>query len=300
MRGKEVTMKAVQLLGYGDLDQLVYRDVPVPEPGPGQVLVKVLGTSVNPVDWKLRLGYLKQFMPLEFPAILGRDLAGEVKTTGKKVMGICSGTYAEYVVATEDELSPVPEGLSMEQAAAIPLVSITGAKLIEEGMNVTSGQTILVTGALGGVGRTAVFVAKQHGATVIAGVRGRQKAEAAGIGADQVVAIDSDEEIKSLPELDGIADLVGGEPILKLMGKIKAGGTLGLVFAPPVGADKLNIKLSNIYAQPNPARLSQLGQAVADGKLKIPVAKTFSLSDAATAQKTAQSGSVDGKIVIVP
>lgn len=293
-------MKAVQLMGYGDLDQLVYRDVPVPEPGPGQVRVKVMATSVNPIDWKLRLGYLKQWIPLEFPAILGRDVAGIEEKTGAKVMGFASGTYAEYMVAQENELSPIPEGLSMEQAAALPLVLITGAKLIEQGMNVTSGQTILVTGALGGVGRTAVFVAKQHGAKVIAGVRGRQKAEAASLGADQVVAIDNDEEIQSVPELDGIGDLVGGDPILKLMGKIKPGGVLGLVFSPPAGADKLNIRLSNIQAAPNPSRLQELAQAVADGKFKIPVLKVYPLSEAAEAQKAAQSGGVDGKVVIVP
>ncbi len=293
-------MKAIQLVGYGDTDQLVYTDVPMPEPGPGDVLVKVSATSVNRIDWKLRSGAVKERMPLQFPAILGHDLAGEVVQTGRKVLEVVHKSYAEYVVVKEDTLTPLPEGLVLEDAAALPLVLLTGAQLIEKGMNVTSGQTILVTGALGGVGRTAVFVAKQNGAKVIAGVRGKQKVEAGSLGADQVVAIDSDEEIQALPELDGIADTVGGETISKLLPKLKAGGVLGTVTPPPRDLDKYQVRLGAIVAQPDAARLGELAKAVADGKFQIPIAKRFPLSEAATAQKAAEKGGAGGKVLVVP
>lgn len=293
-------MKAVQLVGYGEIDQLVYTDVPTPEPGPGEVLVKVVATSVNPIDWKLREGAMKDRWPLQFPAILGRDVAGETVKTGRKVMGLVNRSYAEYLVAKEEELAPVPEGLSMEQAGALPLVLLTGAQLIELAMTISPGQTILVTGALGGVGRAAVFVAKQHGAKVIAGVREKQKTEAAGLGADAVTAIDSEQEVAALPELDGIADTVGGEVIVRLLGKIKPGGMLGTVVGPPAVADGSKIRIGAFMAKPDARRLNELAQFVLDGKLKIPVEKRFSLKDAALAQMAAQKGGLHGKVLIVP
>lgn len=170
-------MKAILLNGYGDSSQLHYEEVDTPQPGPGEVLVKVLGTSVNPIDYKIRQGEMKERMPIEFPFILGRDLAGEVVSgggdrlrTGERVMGLINHAYAEFVVVKADILSPTPDGLLDEDAAALPLILLTGAQLIELGVKPSPGETVLVTGALGSVGRTAVYLAKQHGARVIAGV----------------------------------------------------------------------------------------------------------------------------------
>src|SRR4051794_8991330 len=165
-------MKAVQLHEYGPADNLKYEEVPTPEPGPDEVLVKVAVASINPIDWKLRSGIYKNFMPLQFPAILGHDVAGEVVKTGanvsqfregQKVMGFANHSYAEYLTARADILAPVPEGMSMEQAGALPLVVLTGAYLIEGAVKPKANDTVLITGAIGGVGRTAVFVAKQRG-----------------------------------------------------------------------------------------------------------------------------------------
>ena len=178
-------MKAVLARGYGDVNQLFYGDTPDLKPGPGEVLVRMSATSINPIDWKLRRGDLKAFMPLQFPAILGRDLAGEVvglgdgvktRNIGDRVFGLVNHAYAEYVLCKADELALIPSDLSFEQAAALPLVVLTGAQLIEKGIRPRSGETVLITGAVGGVGRTAVHVARQHGAHVIAGVRSTQEA----------------------------------------------------------------------------------------------------------------------------
>jgi len=300
-------MKAVQLHGYGGVSQLRYEEVPTPTPGPQEVLVKVAATSVNPIDWKIRRGDLKEVMPLQFPVILGRDVAGEVVETGakvsqwkpgQKVMGLVNRSYAEFVSAAADAFAPIPEGLDMEQAAALPLVTTTGAQLIQH-VQPKRGDTVLVTGALGSVGRTAVYVARQLGARVIAGVRAKQQQEAESLGADQIVAIDDDREIESLPQLDAIADTVGHDVIGRLIPKLKRGGVLGSVLGKPQAAEGKDIRVETFMAQPDPARLRQLAEAVQGGAFNIPVARTFKLSEAAEAQTLSEQGGVDGKIVLV-
>ena len=173
----------------------------------------------------------------------------------------------------------------------------TGAQLVDAA-KVAAGQTVLVTGALGAVGRTAVFVSKQRGARVIAGVRAKQKAEAAKIGADDVVAIDDDAEIDRLPPLDAIADTVGGEVIAKLLPRVKKGGTLGSVVGEPPAAKGLPITVHAFMAHPDAAVLGKLAASVARGELVIPIAKRLPLEKAAEAQTLAETGHPDGKVLL--
>jgi NADPH:quinone reductase-like Zn-dependent oxidoreductase len=262
---------------------------------------------VNPIDWKIRRGDLKGMQTLHFPVIPGRDVAGEVVAVGagvsdfkpgQKVMALTNHSYAELVVVPSAELATVPDGLELQQAGALPLVTTTGAALIEH-VGPRSGQTVLVTGALGGVGRTAVHVATQRGARVIAGVRERQKIQAQALGAERVIAIDSDSEIRSLPDLDAIADTVDGEIIGKLIAKLKRGGVLGSVLGKPKAAEGKDIRVEAVSVQPNPTVLERLAEAVRTGNLSIPVVRTFKLSEAAAAQKFAEEGHVEGKVVLI-
>jgi NADPH:quinone reductase-like Zn-dependent oxidoreductase len=302
-------MKAVQLYEYGPAGNLKYEEVPTLEPGPDEVLVKVAVTSINPVDWKLRAGVYKSFMPLQFPAILGHDVAGEVINAGaivsqlregQKVLGLVNHSYAEYLTAKADRLAPVPEGMDMEQAGALPLVVLTGAYLIEGAVKPKANDTVLITGALGGVGRTAVFAAKQQGVCVIAGVRGKQKGEAERLGADQVVAIDNDGEIASMPELDAIADTVGGEVIGKLIPKLKKGGVLGSVLGKPPAAEGKDIRVEAFSVEPNAQRLKELAEAVQKGELTIPVQEKYPLQEANRAHERAERGGIGGKVLLLP
>jgi len=301
-------MKAVQLHAYGGVDQLHYEEVSAPEPQPDEVLVKVIATSVNPIDWKIRSGEVKDRMPVKFPFIPGRDVAGEITAVGaavkefkpgQKVMGFVISSYAEYLAAKASELSLIPEGLDPELAGALPLVLMTGSQLVEKGVQPKSGDTVLITGAVGNVGRTAVHVAKQHGAKVIAGVRSNQKQEATSLGAERVVAIDQDQEISSLPELDGIGDTVGGETIAKLLPKLKKGGHLGSVLGKPPAAEKADVIVVAFSAEPNAARLRQLAEDVQKGLLVIPISRKFRLSEVQDAQKFAEKGA-GGKVVLLP
>src|SRR3954447_8483276 len=301
-------MKAVRLHGYGGVDQLVYEEAETPEPKPDEVLVKVAATSVNPIDWKLRRGAAKHLMTLTFPAILGRDVAGTVAKVGsnvrnpepgQRVMGLVNASYAEYLVAKAEHLTVIPDGVDFEKAAALPLVVTTGAQLIHH-IRPKQGDLVLVTGALGSVGRTAVYTAKSMGARVIAGVRSSQREEANLLGAEQVIAIDNDQEIAALPELDAIGDTVSHEVIGKLIPKLKDGGVLGSVLGKPKEAEGRNIRVEAFMAQPDASLLRQMADAVRDGELIIPVVKRMKLSEAGEAQALAETGSLGGKILLMP
>jgi NADPH:quinone reductase-like Zn-dependent oxidoreductase len=301
-------MKAVLLHGYGDVSQLSYEDVPVPVAAAGEVLVKTISVSINPIDWKLRRGDLKEWMPLAFPAILGRDLSGEVVAVGQgviglkvaeRIFGLVNRSYAEYVVCKPGDVARTPQALDPIDAAALPLVLLTGAQVIELGIRPSPGEVVLVTGAIGGVGRTAVHVAKQHGAYVIAGVRSSQRIEAGNLGADRVIALDDAKEIAALPELDAIADMVGHETIDRLLPHIRKNGVLASVLGPPASAEGRDLRVVSAFAQPDAVRLEELGTQVALGLFSIPIGKRFKLSQIREAQELAEKGSV-GKIVLTP
>ncbi|HWZ64234.1 MAG TPA: NADP-dependent oxidoreductase [Steroidobacteraceae bacterium] len=301
-------MKAIQMHGYGGVAQLHYEEVPTPVPGPNEVLVKLAATSVNPIDWKIRRGDRKDSVNLQFPVVPGRDIAGEISAAsrgasdfkpGQKVLALGDRAYAEFVVVPVAALAPVPEGLDIEQAGALPLVVSTGAELMDR-IGPQRGDTVLVTGALGGVGRTAVYVALELGARVIVGVRAGQREQARILRAAQIVALDSDGEIGELPELDAIADTVNGEVIGKLLPKLKRGGVLGSVLGKPKAAEGKDIRIEAFMVQPNAKRLARMAEAVRSGKLAIPVARKFRLSEAAAAQQLAEAGHVHGKVLLIP
>lgn len=301
-------MKAVSIRAYGDLDQLKYGDVPDPIPGNGEVLVKVAGTSINPSDLKLLRGLLKDVIPLQFPAILGSDVAGEIVAVGMqagqfkvgdKVLGYVRRSHAELLTARLEELALLPDGMDVDQAAVIPLVTLTGTQLIERGIQPKAGDVVLVTGAYGFVGRTAVYIAQAHGAIVIAGVRGAQKQAAASLRADQIVAIDDDAELMSLREVDAIADTVGGETLAKLLPKLKKSGKLATVVGPSPAAERAGIKAEILQVQPDAKRLAQLAEDVREGDLIIPIGGRFKLSQIRDAMMAFDKGA-SGKVLVTP
>jgi NADPH:quinone reductase-like Zn-dependent oxidoreductase len=298
-------MRAVVLDDYGGVDKLSLRDVPEPEPGPGEVKVRVAASSVNPIDWKLRSGIYRQRTPLKFPAILGRDASGEVTAVGTgvrtfavgaRVLGLVSGGYAEYVVAPEAAWAEVPEAMDLVDAAALPLVVLTGAELVDE-LAPGAGALMLVTGAVGSVGRAAVFTARSRGAKVLAAVRQKQKNAAAKLGV-AVVALDDDAEVNALPPLDSIADTVDGDTLQKLLAKVKPGGIVGSVLGEPAGAKERGLRVHAHSTHPDSQLLAQLAQAVAAGQLVIPIAKRMPLDQVREAQTLAEKGA-GGKIVLV-
>ena len=301
-------MKAVLLQGYGSVDELAYEEVPIPVAGAGEVLVKMASTSVNPIDYKIRRGDMKDIMPLQLPFIPGYDLAGQVVALGEGVttvkldalvMGVTDYTYAEYVVCKAAILAPIPAGLAPNEAGAFPLVLQTGVQLIELGVAPRSTVRLLITGALGSVGRTAVHVAKQHGAYVIAGVRFNQRAEAEKLGVNEVVAVDDESQLSSLNELDAVADTVGREVIDRLIPHIRKNGVLATVVGRPKSADGRDLQVHEVWSEPDPKRVGELAGELVRGVFTIPISKRLKLAEIRQAHALAEKGA-GGKIVITP
>lgn len=300
-------MKAVVVHEYGGPEVLKFEDFPDPVTGPGDVLVRVAATSVNPIDYKRRAGLTKDFYPLKFPGLIGVDLAGTVVkigpgvedfSVGDQVFAIADNTYAELCVVKAAMLAKVPDGLDLIQAAALPLVTTTGNQLLSA-TEVIAGQTVLVIGAAGNVGRSAVFTAKSRGANVIAGVLKNQIDAAKNVGADQLVATDDDAAIANLPPLDAVADTVGGKTAEKLIAKIKPGGVLASVVGRPQNsAEYPSVTVIFVFSKFDRKTLESMAEAVRDGKLVIPISMKLPLSKAAEAQAAAEKRGV-GKILLV-
>ena len=300
-------MKAVVLHEYGSPSKLVYEDFDDPFPAAGEVLVRVHAVSVNPIDWKIRSGAARERFPVTFPAILGRDVAGIVAKLGEGVEGfkvgdrvfaLSNATYAEFCVVKASELALIPEGLEITTAGAVPLVSVTGDQLIRRAAKVQAGQTIVLTGALGSVGRCALFAALEIGAKVIAGVRRKQMDEALALGATAAIDLDDDKSIASLGVVDAVADTVNHEVAAKLIAKVKPGGIFASVLGPPSNAAlHPKVQVNAIMAVPDPKAFIHYGEAIRDGKLKLPIDSLMPLSEAAAAQALGEKGG-GGKIVL--
>jgi NADPH:quinone reductase-like Zn-dependent oxidoreductase len=303
-------MKAVVLNEYGGPENLKFEeDVPDPLTGGNTVLIAATAASVNPIDWKLRSGKLKQNSPLTFPAILGRDVSGIVRQVGAnvihfkpgdRVLALTNKTYAELVAVDDSDVTHLPDGVDLADAAAIPLISLTGDQLVRLATNVQKGQVVLVTGALGGVGRAAVHTAKKLGAQVIAGVRGRELEAARSLGVSGVLAIDDDKAIENFALVDAIADTIGGDLAAKLIARVKPGGSFGYTTMLPDGAQAKNptVKTARVGAKPDPSKVREFADDVRDGKFILPIGRRLPLRDAAEAHRLGEKGGI-GKIILL-
>jgi NADPH:quinone reductase-like Zn-dependent oxidoreductase len=301
-------MKAILVHKYGGPEELKFEEYPDPVPGAGEVLVRIAATSINPFDIMRRSGAAKDAAPIKFPGIVGVDLSGTILKVGSGVSGFAVGdqvfamadrTYAELCVVKASSLAKIPAGLDLIEAAALPLVTTTGNQLISVGTGIEAGQTVLITGAVGNVGRSAVFTAKDRGAVVIAGVLKRQVQEAASLGADRIVATDDEKSMTELPQLDAVADAVGGKTAEQLIAKVKRGGVFASVLGAPQNAkDYPSVKVVPVYASPDAKILLYMAQAVKAGKLKIPIGRKLPLKDAEQGHATVAKGGA-GKVLLV-
>lgn len=301
-------MKAIVVREYGEPEVLKYEEYPDPSVGTGEVLVRVAAASVNPADYKQRSGAMKDVFPINFPGVIGIDVSGTIAAIGPEVRGFAVGdkvfamanhTYAEQCVVKAETLARIPDGIDLVEAAALPLVTTTGNQLIASGTDARSDQTLLISGAAGNVGRSAVFTAKSRGTRVWAGVLKRQLQEAARIGADQVVATDDPNTMDRLPQFDAVADTVGGETAEKLIGKVKDGGVFASVLGVPQNAEKYPaVKVVPVYARPDAKILRLMAEAVEAGQLVIPIRAKMPLQEAAKAHAATEKGGI-GKVLLV-
>jgi NADPH:quinone reductase-like Zn-dependent oxidoreductase len=303
-------MNAVVLHEYGGPEKLKFEDnVPEPEVSGNTILVAAASTSVNPIDWKVRSGMRQKDFPLSFPAILGRDVSGIVRAVGAnvkhfkpgdRVLAFTNATYAELVAVDDSGVTHLPDGVDLVDAAAIPLIALTGDQLVRIATKVQKGQVVLVTGALGSVGRAAVHTAMKVGALVIAGVRRKELDEATSLGVSGVLAIDDDEAIEKFHVVDAIADTVGGEVAAKLIAKVKQGGSFGYTAVLPENAAAQNptVKITRVLAQPDPSKVREFADDLRDGKFVLPIGRRMPLRDAAEAHTLGEKGGI-GKILLL-
>jgi NADPH:quinone reductase-like Zn-dependent oxidoreductase len=303
-------MKAVRLHEYGGPEVLRYEDnVPDPALNDDAVLVEAWASSLNPIDWKVRSGARQKDFPLQLPAILGRDVSGVVRAVGRdvrtfkpgdRVLAMTVAAYAELVAVKESELTHLPDGVDIVDAAALPLIALTGDQLVRHCVQVQRGQTILVTGALGGVGRAAVHSAGKLGAGVIAGVRANQVAEASTLHVSGVLAIDDDGAVASLPHVDGVADTVGGATAAKLLDRVKDGGRFGYASVLPEGMAQRYpaVTIARVFAKPDPSKVREFADDLRDGKFVLPIGRRLPLQQAAEAHRLGEAGG-SGKIILL-
>jgi NADPH:quinone reductase-like Zn-dependent oxidoreductase len=303
-------MRAVVLHEYGGPEKLQFEDnVPEPQVSGNTVLIKATAASVNPIDWKLRSGMLRTTAPLSFPAILGRDISGIVRAVGAnvkhfkvgdRVLALSNATYAELVAVNDSDVTHLPDGVDLADAAAIPLIALTGDQLVRLATSVQKDQVVLVTGALGSVGRAAVHTAMKIGAQVIAGVRGKDLDAARSLGVSDVLAIDDDQANQNFHLVDAIADTVGGNVATKLIARIKQNGSFGYASVLPETAAASNptVKIARVRAQPDPSKVREFADDVRDGKFILPIGRRMPLRDAAEAQVLGEKGGI-GKILLL-
>jgi NADPH:quinone reductase-like Zn-dependent oxidoreductase len=279
-------MKAVRLVAYGDSSQIKYEDIPQPSPGPGEVLVKVAASGLNHVETYLRQGYLAQMMPLELPAILGIDLAGEVAelgpgvtqfAKGDRVIGRLAingkGSHAEYAVAAATQLARLPANVSFEAGAVLPLAGLTGRQAVDAA-GVKPGDRVLVTGALGSVGRVAVQYLKELGIGAVAGVQASQVLDAKALGLEAIVPGASVLE----RSFDAAVETVGGDVAAVAIRSVKDGGTVVGTAGFPEGANADGrVKVVPLSSGDDPGMLQEVADAAGRGELQLSITRTFPL-----------------------
>ena len=272
----------------------------------------MVAAAVNPADVKARLGQLRGWGDLDFPAQLGGDIAGIVQAVGDgatkfvvgdRVAGMINpfrnGAYAEYVVVPEDFLAKVPDGLDLGDAAALPTGVLTGTQLVEIGISPRAGDRVLVTGAAGSVGRAAVIALLAAGASPIAGVRGSARG-AVDLPVDAVVDLEDEDALAALGSLDAIADTVGGETLLRLYSLVKPEGTVAsAVMPPPVPPTGSTQRTCSLVVSFDADRLARFMQLLVQSGQRMPVAGRYPLEEIATAHGLVEQGGLSGKVIVM-
>jgi NADPH:quinone reductase-like Zn-dependent oxidoreductase len=307
-------MKAVRLHDYGGPEVLRYEDAPKPEPGAGEVLVRVHAAGINPVDWKIRQGYLKAVRQYPMPLIVGWDFSGVVESVGAgvtqwkpgdEVYGrpdlARSGTYAECFVVRESEIQRKPKSVDHVQAAAIPLAALTAWQALFEAGGVAAGQRVLIHAAAGGVGSFAVQFAKLKGAHVSATASARNHAYLKDLGADQVIDYNTTRFENVVSDIDMVLDPLGGETRARSWKVLKKGGILVSILGPPPSEDDAKAagaRSALMLVKPSQPQLAEIASLVDSGKLKVHIEAVFPLAEAAKAHELSQTEHVRGKIVL--
>ena len=310
-------MKSVQINRYGSSEVIeINQNTPSPKLSPGKVLVDIKAAGINPVDWKIREGYMKQMISLQFPSTLGMDFSGIIKqvgedvsseyTQGDEVYGQASitnggsGAFAEMALTNIDNIALKPKSLSYTEAAALPLVGVSAWQALVENMELSKGQKILIHGGAGGIGSFSIPLAKNLGAYVATTVSSDDIQFVQDLGADEAIDYTVQSFEYLLHDYNAVFDTVGGETYTKSFKVLKKGGKIVSMLEQPNSEliERFGVKAIFQLTQVNNDRLARLAQWVDQTNIKIHIDKIFRLEEAAKALDYVKDVHPRGKIVL--
>jgi NADPH:quinone reductase-like Zn-dependent oxidoreductase len=302
-------MKAIRIHQYGDASRLKLEEVPGLSIADDQILVRIRDAGVNPIDWKIRQGYMRQVRPASFPVTIGQDFAGEVVDVGKaitqfavgeRVFGFAQGTYAEYAAAPASTVAIIPNSIDFATAAALPTAGSTAVQIIRDVVGAKPGMSILIHGAAGGVGSFASQIARDLGARVVGTATGADITYLKSLGVDKVIDYTRDRFEAKATGMDAAVDLVGGDTLSRSYAVVKKGGVLATTVQPidESAAKRAGIRAVQVVMTRNAADLAELARLVEEGALKPRLDKTMSLSQAKEAQELSEAGKTQGKVIL--
>jgi NADPH:quinone reductase-like Zn-dependent oxidoreductase len=303
--GAKPTMKAVRIHAFGGLEELRYEDVPRPAPKPGEVLIRIYASAVNPADWKLRSGLFGKDIPL--PLTMGFDFSGLIDTLGQdvtrwkvgdEVYGYAAGAHAEYIVVKESMTVAKPKSVDHIHAAAIASSSLTAWKALFETAGLQAGQKVLIHGATGGVGGFAVQLAHAKGIHVIGTASQRNQSYLKQLGADEAIDYSAVRFEDVVRDMDAVLDTQGGDTQARSWKVLKRGGILVSIAQPPsqAEAEKYGVRATMAVNEMKAESLNAITRLVDSGKLQAAVDTVLPLSEARRAQELIQTGHTRGKI----
>ena len=302
------TMKGVRIHSFGGPEVLRYEDVPTPEPGPDEMLIRIHNAGVNPVDWKIREGYMGK-IPL--PAVLGIDFSGTVEALGEnvgdfrvgdEVFGEAGGrgTYAEYTLAKPPQSAHKPPALGHIEAAALPVASLTAWQALFDKGGLRANQKVLIHAASGGVGGFAVQFAKMKGAYVIGTTSAENADYVRKLGADEVIDYQAARFEESVHDVDVVFDTIGGDTQNRSWQVLKRGGIMVSIVQPVPEEKAAGYGVRGVFMRQDAHgdQLAEIAELVVKGRIKVDVTQVLPLRDARKAQELSQSGRTRGKIVL--
>jgi len=308
-------VKAIVINQYGDKNELKEEELEKPEPKVDEVLIEIHAAAVNPIDWKLRYGYLEDKFAFDFPIVLGWDAAGIVTEVGGNVSSFKEGdrvfvrpeltnrgTYAEYTTAKADLIAEIPENISFEEAAAVPLAGLTAYQCLVDVGKLESGNKVLIHAGAGGVGSFGIQIAKNMGAYVATTGSTKNVEFLKSLGADEVIDYTKDDFSQILEDYDLVIDTLGGEIQDKSLNILKKGGKLVSIVGEPdqEKADELEINAQSHWLIPDGEELANLAEMMKNKNLKPVVGTVFPFSEQGLkdAHELSETHHARGKIVI--